>query len=549
MRLTQRIAWHRFAAGVAIATALLFAGCAPAAEVIVLAPTETLAGAVVPTRAPTTAPTFTTIPPTDAATGEPTVAPSSTPTVKATDAPGATASSTATASATATLTVPPSATAPLPPTQPAPTDTPVVPTNTWTPPPLPPSATPSASGVTLAGQTTALSDGMTVGSAVSGIIDDDTPWLVFPLTAQAGDVLDLKLDTPPGGLLPVLRLLGPTGREIARSLAVAGDGLALIRGAQIEDAEDYYVVVGRDGSADGSSGGPVELSVSLGRTGAQSGAFSTPIAFGSLQSGELDADTPLQVFTFEGSAGDIITVQTTTFSGDLDTRLELSDSLGNPLVRNDDDPLADTLDSGIYEFVLPADGAYTIVVSRFDGSDSTGEYRLKLTLNGQSAPNAPLQALLNFSNSVTLGDDGTFITDYRAGDQVTSDGQELRTQTLLTFHLPALPDDRPPAQATLELNACGEVGAGFEGLGTLIVYADSFGDLGVPRDYTRPFAGARIIGEADSCAPIDLTEAIATAYAEGQRDIQLRLTFRAANNNQQMDEIRFEPRLLITPAG
>ncbi|HYO89653.1 MAG TPA: pre-peptidase C-terminal domain-containing protein [Candidatus Limnocylindrales bacterium] len=552
MRLITRIACHRAAAGLSMAAAMLFAGCAPAPEVIVLAPTQTLQGAVVPTRAPTLAPSLAAIPPTTAA--------SSTPTEKATDAPTVAPSSTTTptAGATNTATLPPSvtpgasATATLTPS--APTNSPVVPTVTWTPSPLAPSSTPApvTTGLTVGSQTVALSDGLTVGSATTGAIDDATPWLVYPLSAQSGDVLDLKLDASSGGLQPVLHVLNPAGEEIARSAGADSSGLTTVRGIEFAQSADYFVVVTREGAADGAilnaSSGPFELSVSTGNSGTQAGIFSLPIAYGQLETTTINASNPMQLFTFTGSAGEIITIQTIGINTDLDTWLELSDSLGNVIARNDDDPLRPTLDSAIYDFVLPTTGPYSIAISRYSGSDASGDFQIKFTRTGQISDDSR-QALLDYGNSVTLLDNLTPITDFRAGDQLTTDGQEIRSQSLLTFHLPNLPVGVTVGQAVLDLHVCTEIGAGFVGLGTLNVYADSYGDLNVPRDFTRPAAGARIITEADACGPLDITEAVAAAYAEGRNEIQLRLTFRTANNNQQVDEIRFEPRLTITPAG
>jgi hypothetical protein len=158
-------------------------------------------------------------------------------------------------------------------------------------------------------------------------------------------------------------------------------------------------------------------------------------------------------------------------------------------------------------------------------------------------------ALLDYANSVTLLDNRTPITDFRAGDQLTADNQEVRAQTLLTFHLPALPEGVTAGEAMLQLNACTEVGDGFTGLGALRVYADAYGALTERRDFTRPTAGARLIAEVDACGTIDVTDTVLEAYAAGQPTVQFRLAFNAADTNQQIDEVRFQPALVIWPAG
>jgi hypothetical protein len=50
----------------------------------------------------------------------------------------------------------------------------------------------------------------------------------------------------------------------------------------------------------------------------------------------------------------------------------------------------------------------------------------------------------------------------------------------------------------------------------------------------------------ESCDPIDVSEAVVDAVAAGDTRLQLRLSFQAANNSGQADEVRFDPRLVIS---
>jgi hypothetical protein len=550
---------HRSARpGFLLALALLIAGCAPAAQIVVLAPTETPAGAVVPTRAPTetSLPTFTPVPPTQTVSAPATDEPTSTstlpptPTATATLTPTTAPSDTPVPSPTSTPTNTPPPTSTLRP----PTDTPApAATATHTPRPMLPSPTAAAQnlGPVVYGQTTALSETLTVGSTVSGVIDSATPWLIYPLDTPPDEALNFRLDASAGALQPVLHIVDATGKQIARSPAVDSSGYLALRGFEPQAVGSYYLVVTRNGAADGAlldaSSGPFELSVTAGSAAAQAGIFSQPIAYGQRAQTTIDDDQPMQVFTFDGSAGDVITIQTVGIHEGLDTWLELTDSLGNVIARNDDDPLLSTLDSAIYDFRLPATQPYAIVVSRYSGSEGSGEFQIKFTRTSQTADDVRL-ALFNHANSVTLLDNQTPITDFRAGDQLTADNQDVRAQTLLTFHLPALPAGVTAAEATLQLNACTEVGEGFNGLGALRIYADPYGDLAGRRDFTRPTAGARLIAELDTCGPVDVTETVADAYAAGQSTVQFRLAFNAAITNQQIDEVRFQPALVIWPA-
>ncbi|MCU0791010.1 MAG: hypothetical protein MUE79_08175, partial [Nitratireductor sp.] len=191
----------------------------------------------------------------------------------------------------------------------------------------------------------------------------------------------------------------------------------------------------------------------------------------------------------------------------------------------------------------PANAVYTVDVASFGGT--TGDFRLKLTREGQADLMSFRFPRLNVLNSGSLRDDQVFVTDYRAGDQVTADGGERRVQTLLTFELPA---EQSSGVAALDLRDCSEGGTGFSGLGLLAIYVEDYGALQSARDLTQPGTGARLLTELSACGTVDVTEAVAAAYAAGRSNIQFRLAFPAANGNEQTDEVRFDPRLLISVA-
>ena len=499
------------------------AGCSHAPEVIVLAATATPAGAIVPTRAPTG------LPP----------APTLTPVVTLSPTP-----------------VPPSATPP-PPTEPAtPTTTPepftlthttepATASPTLTPTPQPTATETPVAGLVVGGLPLALSAGAVAGSTLAGEITNPSPRQIYQLTGEAGSLLDLKLDSP-GDLQPLLLVLDAAGREVARAQVAPEPQAGLIRGLELTSSP-YYAVVTRSGGSDGYSTGAYSLTVSAGSPGPRTGIFSQSTRYESLDTGAISEADPAQTFTFDGLAGDIITAQVTVLGSDLDPRLMLSDPLGNVLALNDDDPASGTYDSAINRYVLPASGPYTLSIQRY--GDTAGDFQLKLTREGQSGPGSPLQAQLDLVGSGSIRDDNLLVTDFRAGDQINEAGQELRVQTLLTFHLPALPEGTTAGPAQLVLESCSEGGAGFAGLGTLSLYLDPYGELIGRRDFTQLLPGARLLTELAACEPIDVTDVVAAAYAAGSADIQFRLAFRAANNSGQGDEVRFDPRLMISAAG
>lgn len=99
------------------------------------------------------------------------------------------------------------------------------------------------------------------------------------------------------------------------------------------------------------------------------------IAYGQGLSGVLTFAGQEDVWTFEGQAGDIVTIMMKGVG--MDSYLQLLNDNGSQLASNDDAPGTGSLDSRINRIRLPEDGTYTIVASSFR-SGSFGPYRLLL---------------------------------------------------------------------------------------------------------------------------------------------------------------------------
>ncbi|MBN2471641.1 MAG: PPC domain-containing protein [Anaerolineae bacterium] len=99
------------------------------------------------------------------------------------------------------------------------------------------------------------------------------------------------------------------------------------------------------------------------------------ISYGQGLSGALMFSGQEDVWTFEGRAGDTVTIIMKGVG--LDSYLQLLDANGAQLATNDDAPGTGSLDARIDRVRLPADGTYTIVASSFR-SGGFGPYRLLL---------------------------------------------------------------------------------------------------------------------------------------------------------------------------
>ncbi len=532
-----------------IAAGITLAGCTSTETPI--PPTATLRGPVVPTRViPSDTPTPT---PTD------TFTPTLTPTFTLTPVPTDTPTSTLTPSITSDTDSTPIPTetftaTPAPSETPLPTETPTTAPSATLEPTQPPTAPPTPREAVNYSNSTALdpvalNDLIALGDVVSGTIDNQHPARLYPLTGTAGTVLDVAMKTSSGDLDPFLIVLDPKGREIARDDDLSTDDHnAAITGLVLPENGVYVIVAGRFQQMFGENTGDFDLSVTAGSaTTPIMGAFAQVTGYNSLVDGTLDSNHDTDLYTFRAAAGDVITLQMSHSSGDLDPHLTLTDNLGNPLMSNDDNLLIETFDSAIQGYIARRAGYYTIIASRYTGNDNAGSYRLKLVRDGQNA--AGVYAPLDPVNSQTINDNADTYINYSAGDVIADDGSEHALQTLLTFHLPTAPTQLHVQSAELEFEPCYERGGGFNTLGEMTIYRENMGRLSQARNVVRPLPGARILTAQASCDPLDVTTLVQNLYAINDANIQFRLLFRDHTNNGVEDQVQFTPRLLLTFAA
>jgi len=96
--------------------------------------------------------------------------------------------------------------------------------------------------------------------------------------------------------------------------------------------------------------------------------------------GVLNDDTPIEQYTFEAFAHQVISVIVVTVEGDLDPVVQIIGPDGTTTAENDD---IDSLvrDAGLEAFELPLAGTYTVRVMRYRGVNgtTTGQYEMTLT--------------------------------------------------------------------------------------------------------------------------------------------------------------------------
>ncbi|GAB4518756.1 MAG: hypothetical protein OHK0046_26790 [Anaerolineae bacterium] len=97
--------------------------------------------------------------------------------------------------------------------------------------------------------------------------------------------------------------------------------------------------------------------------------------------GSITADDKFDLYTFEGQAGDLVTISMTATSATLDTLLFLIDPNGVEIASNDDSN--ETTNSLISNLLLTQDGEYTVIATHYGAlfGGTTGGYNLNLRID------------------------------------------------------------------------------------------------------------------------------------------------------------------------
>lgn len=130
-------------------------------------------------------------------------------------------------------------------------------------------------------------------------------------------------------------------------------------------------------------------------------AQNSTLAYGDTVTGEITNENYEVPYTFEGKAGDVIVVEMTMLEEGLDPYLQLKNAEGEIISFNDDGGVG--LNSVMGPVVLPADGIYTIVATRYMQADggSVGSFELTLSRSEIStiALNEQVTATLDAENT------------------------------------------------------------------------------------------------------------------------------------------------------
>jgi hypothetical protein len=113
---------------------------------------------------------------------------------------------------------------------------------------------------------------------------------------------------------------------------------------------------------------------------AQDGTTSRQLVVGDTVTATLNSDTFVQVFTFNASAGDSITVDVSTETEELSLVLVVTDQRGNVVAQDDDITTPTT--ASLADITIPSAGTYYILVMRGTGADNDASGSFTLRLGG-----------------------------------------------------------------------------------------------------------------------------------------------------------------------
>ncbi len=159
----------------------------------------------------------------------------------------------------------------------------------------------------------------------------------------------------------------------------------------------YTVIVSRQGGPLGEARGSFQLALTGAReagavpSSASQEATGAPnaLTYGAVISGEIRNGQPRVEYTFEGQAGDRVTIRLNAVDATLDPLVILLAPDGQEIARDDDS--GGNLNALIDSILLTREGTYTVIATRFEERQGASQGRFELHLEGilVSQPEAP----------------------------------------------------------------------------------------------------------------------------------------------------------------
>lgn len=228
---------------------------------------------------------------------------------------------------------------------------------------------------------------ITYGSTVRGTITDEQPAVRYVFQGREGDIVEISMTGRTAGttLDTFLILQDENGATIAENDDI-DPGIVRDSFVSIElpaDGEYTIVATRYSGTTAPTTTGEFTLVLAvLDPVFAGVDRTATLIEYGQTRTATIDDDTSLYFYFFNGTQGDVVNIEVTAQSGNLDAVMYLYavTSGGNFLLlsSNDDSPRGGTFDPFI-EYTLPRTGGYVVAVTRYETEDvepTAGEFAI-----------------------------------------------------------------------------------------------------------------------------------------------------------------------------
>ncbi len=229
---------------------------------------------------------------------------------------------------------------------------------------------------------------LTYGDVVNGTIDDEIISQLYTFSGAAGDHVRITMEATPGSNLDCYLELQSSDGVIVD----ANDDIdaGIVRDSQIvadlPADGTYLIIASRYVGADAEpTTGTFRLSLErVDETTAGTTSLTIPLIYGQTEIGEINDNQYLLFYAFDGTAGDVVTVEIDNLTGNLDSVLHLYQSVGNQwleIANNDDSSSGGTYEALLRDIVLPQTGKYLIAVNRYglDRENTYGTFAITLT--------------------------------------------------------------------------------------------------------------------------------------------------------------------------
>ncbi len=230
------------------------------------------------------------------------------------------------------------------------------------------------------------------GDSIPNTITDDEPQFFYAFQAQRGDILNVEMQRMSGNLDPYLQVVNSQAFVIADNDDWQDTRNARIPNLLIEETGAYIIVASRYGQASGTSTGSFVLTLEEAENSGLGNSVqaAVPMEFGESVQDTLTDDQPVKYFTFEARRDDLVTVTMERDGGRLDAYLKLANAGLQELAADDDG--GGGKNAKLSEYLIPADGVYYILATRYEGPDAPptiGRFKLTLTSQGNAFDGVP----------------------------------------------------------------------------------------------------------------------------------------------------------------